>query len=394
MPMRFRIDFAAALAFLLAAAPASAQEVPDNRVVGAPELRDFRLPGTRVVPAPANTAEPATPPASPPPAAEDTGETPAPARQTPAPAAAAPAQQPQRSAPRPAPPADGAPSTETIEASPAPSQEALFEGAAVDDYRAEDFARAPAPAAVDRPAADPQDLASGGGVMWPALAAGLALLAALFFVQRRRRAALAGGEAVARSVAPEVAEVPAPLPRPSQAQLRKEDEALRPALELEFTPERMVATDAQAAVHFGLMVRNTGNGPARNLRIEAQMFNASAQQKQEIEKFLARPAQSDGAEAALNLQPGQSAGFRSSVVMPKENVREIQVDGRALFIPTVAVRIVYQWGNGRSGRTHGTYLIGIQNQQSPEKMGPFRLDLGPRIYRSVGGRQIEMARAS
>jgi hypothetical protein len=187
---------------------------------------------------------------------------------------------------------------------------------------------------------------------------------------------------------------PAPLPvRTPVAVKEEEDEGLQPVIELQFKPDRMVATDKQAAVHFDLAVLNSGQAPARNVRIEARMFSASANQQQEIAAFLAAPCELDGG-APLTLQPRQGANTSGSVMLDKQSVREIRIDGRPLFIPTVAVRVVYQWGKGRSSQAHGTYLVGIENHKSPEKMGPFRLDMGPRIYRSVGTRQIELARAA
>lgn len=394
MQTYFRRTIAAALVALLASVPATAQEAQGNGTLGAPELRDFRLPGTRVVPA--RPVEPADPPdsepASPPPTAE---QTPAPTRTVPAPAPAdGPAARTSAPAPVVAAPPPPAPDT-APEAAP---DSALVFPSAADIYSPEDFETAPAPAPalpVEQPT-DTEDEITLGGMIWPALAAGLVLLAGLFFFRRRQRSALAAeGPALARAAVPEAAEPPAPSPvrKPVAAATREEDEAVRPVLEVEFKPDRMVATDAQAAVHFALTVRNSGKGPARNIRIEARMFNASAQQKQEIAAFLATPARSEGA-AGQTMQPGQAVAYRSSVVMPKESAREIRIDGRPLFIPTVAVKIVYQWGQDRSGRTHRIYLIGIENQKSPGKMGPFRLDQGPRIYRSVGGRQIELARAS
>jgi hypothetical protein len=185
---------------------------------------------------------------------------------------------------------------------------------------------------------------------------------------------------------------PAPVPVRKPLPLKEEeDEALRPVLEFEFKPDRMVATDKQAIVHFKLIVRNSGQGAARNVRLEARMFSASAQQSQEIAAFLAAPCEIEA--APLTVAPGQGLATDGTVMMDRQNVREIRIDGRPLFIPTVVVRIVYQWGKGRSNQVHGTYVVGTENQKSPEKMGPFRLDMGPRIYRSVGGRQIEPARA-
>jgi hypothetical protein len=232
-------------------------------------------------------------------------------------------------------------------------------------------------------------------MIWPALAAGLALLAGLFFLHRRRRTAFAGGAAaVERASLPEGAEPAAPAPAPVRRPILVEDndeEESRPTLELEFKPDRMVATDKQAIVHFKLTLRNVGQVPARNVRIEARMFSASAQQNQEIAAFLAMPCEIEAAPLTLPGRKGMDT--EGAVAMDRQTVREIRIEGRPLFIPTVVVRVVYHWGKGRSSQVHGSYVVGIENQKSPEKMGPFRLDMGPRIYRSVGGRQVEFARA-
>lgn len=154
----------------------------------------------------------------------------------------------------------------------------------------------------------------------------------------------------------------------------------------------MVASDSQLAVHFKLVVLNNGKGPARNILIEAKMFSASAQQPNEIAAFLATPVQTRA--QPLTLAPGRGVDTGGAVMMDRQEAREIQVEGRSLFIPTVVIRLVYQSAKGRSGQAHASYLIGIENPKSPEKMGPFRLDLGPRIYRSIGGRQIGNARSA
>jgi len=393
---------AAAFAALLLAAPAAAQETQGNGTVGAPELRGFRLPGTRVVP-PAPTTQPPAPTPEPPAATEPRREAPAaaPAART----SAAP--QPQREAPRaavppaatPAParapveaPAAAAPAAETSAAeAPAVSLDAF---PTAETFPTQDYSGAPATPAIIPPAED-NDEPAFGNLMWPAVAAGLALLAGLFFLQRRRRAALAGDAAVLeRASLVETPEPPAPAPIPVRKPIlvkEDEDEGLKPVLELGFKPDRMVATDSQATVHFTLTVDNKGKGPARNVRVEARMFSASAQQSQEIAAFLAAPCEIEA--APLTLAPGQGGITERAVTMERQNVREVRIDGRPLFIPTVVVRAVYQWGRARSSQVHGTYVVGIENQKSPDKMGPFRLDMGPRIYRSVGGRKIEPARA-
>jgi hypothetical protein len=167
---------------------------------------------------------------------------------------------------------------------------------------------------------------------------------------------------------------------------------LRPWIELEFKPARAAATPTEANVQFELIVRNTGTAPARNVRIEVRMFNPGHGQEQEIEAFYGEPIR-ERTPPALDALPAMGeVQLTSAVAMPNENVRELTVQGRRLFIPTVAFNVVYDWGNGKSGQTSASYLVGREAETPAEKMGAFRLDLGPRLYRSVGQRPMRLAR--
>ena len=75
-------------------------------------------------------------------------------------------------------------------------------------------------------------------------------------------------------------------------------------------------------------------------------------------------------------------------------MRAIRLDEKLLFIPVVAVNILYDWGNGRTGQTSKSYLVGRELQQKAEKMGAFRVDQGPRVWRSVGQRPHKLAKRS
>jgi hypothetical protein len=67
-------------------------------------------------------------------------------------------------------------------------------------------------------------------------------------------------------------------------------------------------------------------------------------------------------------------------------VRAIEVQGRAIFVPMIAINVAYDWEGG-TGRSSKSWLIGREAETPSAKMGPFRLDLGPRIYRQVGRRE-------
>jgi hypothetical protein len=79
--------------------------------------------------------------------------------------------------------------------------------------------------------------------------------------------------------------------------------------------------------------------------------------------------------------------------MPRAEMREIKVQGRSLFIPTVAFNLLYAWGRDKTGQTCSSHIVGREPEQPSQKMAPFRLDLGPRIYRQVGQRPSALARA-
>jgi hypothetical protein len=65
-------------------------------------------------------------------------------------------------------------------------------------------------------------------------------------------------------------------------------------------------------------------------------------------------------------------------------MRQFEVGGRKLFVPLVGVNAIYR-GPAGPAQTSASYLVG--RDSNGEKMAPFRLDLGPRIFRGLGARQ-------
>ena len=256
-----------------------------------------------------------------------------------------------------------------------------------------------APAAVQPVAAEP-----ASGFPWLYLGLGAVALLLGFLAYRKLRSR--GEEVYEEPEAVEESPAPAPVmrkpaPQPTRAPSPAPAPALaggivgiqvRPWLELEFKPDRAAASATEASLQYELTIRNTGNMAARDIRIEARMFNGGAHQEQEIGAFYAEPVRERTQPALADIAPRSEVKLRSSLVMPKENLREINVEGRRLFIPTVAFNVAYDWGENRSGQTSTSYVVGREAQAPSERMAPFRLDLGPRLYRSVGQRQTKLAR--
>jgi len=350
--------FFAVLTLAAAGAPVRAQE---GNLVGPPQLRDFQLPGERRTSARPQQVQPQ--PAQTPPAAQPAPST-------------APQRQPERTqAQRPQPATPRA--DRTREAPVAlPSQP-------------EDILQLPqAPQATIPPAADsaaqpsagaaPEPTGSGTPFWYYALGSGLLALAAALFLRRRRRPAEPAADLLAAAAADPPAPRPAPVPRPW--------------LELEVKAERAASTDSEAKVEFELILKNTGKSPARNIRVNARMFNAGREQDKEIGAFFRTKGEGRKTHTIGDLPADQEGMIPGSVTMPREEVRALQVNNQLLFIPVLAVNVVYDWGSGRTGQTSKSYVIGRELGEASDKMGAFRLDLGPRIYRTVGQRQHSLAK--
>jgi len=240
---------------------------------------------------------------------------------------------------------------------------------------------APLPAPAEVPAAAP-----GGGIPWLyALPAAALVLLAFVLIRRRRRRAQ--DEEAYEAPAIEAPAAPAPAPRPAPQP--------RPWLELELRAERVSATDAETVVNFDLEIVNNGEAPAHNLRIDVKMFNAGAEQDREIGAFF-RTAGRDSTKCSLpGIAPGTTGAIKGSVRLRRDEMKAVKLEDRYLFIPMIAVNALYDYGDGQTGQTGQTsksYVVGRELETPNEKMGAFRVDLGPRIWRTVGQRQHKLAR--
>lgn len=388
---------AAALGLLLAAAWPGALAAQDtNTVVGNPQLRGFQLPGQRTTPPATVQAPPATAPAAPPTTAPSIVRAPAPAAAVPAPPPAAaprdaaPTRAERRSpASRREPPA--APPIATTSA-PAPVVQAPAPAA---QTAPPVTAPAPAPAPVPAqpaPATAAAPESSGLTWLWILLPLLLIGLGAFAFLRRNRaiterndahRSALAGSLVAGdRPRPPEPAPAePVPEPAVTTAPETAPAEAPRPWLEIDIEPDRAAATQSEASLHYDLVVTNVGGETARNIRIDTRMFNAA--DEQDIAAFLGGPIHRHSGSPHITLPPGESMRLTSAIGMKTEEVRAIELQGRRIFVPSVAINLAYDWNEDGEGRTSKSWLVGRKPDNPQARMGAFRLDLGPRIYRSV-----------
>lgn len=405
MTARLRIIVAASAWLLVAAPPAlaqeSAQQQPSapvrNDLVGPPQLSNFSLNGTVTRAAPAPTqAQPSrpTPAQRQKPVAATQPEQRSAANREPAPAAAPVRKQ-------------AVPNVEAKPISPQPGAE-IPPAAVTEPVSANPTADSPTDIA-PAPADAHSDVPAHGLPILPWIVAALVAAAAavwFFFFRNRPRESYAGISSFDLDPAPQpVPQAPAQprafaSPKPAQPKPAQPAPApspipeqptgvvstrLRPWLEIEFRPDRAVVDDNRAAVAFEISVVNSGNVPARDVLLEASLFNAGPTQDQQIQLFFDNPV-AKGDRIPL-IPPMQRIKVNTAVFMARDNVRPIEIEGRPLFVPMIAFNALYGWGSNQ-GQTSASYLVG--KATGGDKLAPFRLDLGPRIFRGLDARVHEL----
>lgn len=192
-------------------------------------------------------------------------------------------------------------------------------------------------------------------------------------------------------VPPRVQPTPRPDPVPPSAPKAADDglvksTALKPELNFQFVPDRAVVTEREVMVQFDVVLTNSGAAPARDVLVEAKLVPAHAGQDQEIAAFFQQP-QATGDRMA-GIPPFGKVSLKSAVRLPIDQLHSFEVDGRKLFVPLVAFNILFR-GGGSEGQASASFLVG-RGDDGDEKLAPFRLDLGPRIFRGLSARPHSM----
>ena len=161
--------------------------------------------------------------------------------------------------------------------------------------------------------------------------------------------------------------------------------SLRPWIDVELTPDRALVDDQGAAIAFDVTLINSGSAPARDVTIEACLLNAGAAQDVELGEFYQRPRSSP--DSIPVIAPMARVPLRTAVRIPRDKIREYEVDGRKLFMPMVAVSTRYRWSSGE-GQTGASFLVG-KGREEAEKLAPLRIDQGARSWAGLGARRYE-----
>ena len=190
---------------------------------------------------------------------------------------------------------------------------------------------------------------------------------------------------------PATAPIPAVVTRPAPAQAPKPAPAddglvvstrLKPELNVQLLPDRVVVNEREVMLQFDVVLSNSGSAPARDVLVEAKLVTAHAGQDRDIAAFFEAPVGTG--DRMPGLSPYGKISLKSVVRLPLDQVHAFEAGGRRLFVPLVAFNILFRAGS-TEGQASASFLVG-RGSEEDDKLAPFRLDLGPRIFRGLVAR--------
>lgn len=138
-----------------------------------------------------------------------------------------------------------------------------------------------------------------------------------------------------------------------------------------------------ASIGYRLVIQNDGDTPLHDVAVANFIANADAQQQQALAQFFDTPLATP-AHRISEIAPGACVTVSGEVRLDREDLRPIEVQGRALLIPVVAFSVAHT-----QGKATAAFIIGQESTPPRAKMGAFRLDQGPRQFRDIGSRPAQ-----
>lgn len=156
--------------------------------------------------------------------------------------------------------------------------------------------------------------------------------------------------------------------------------AARATLDIELRVKRAGTNLLSAAVDYDIMIRNLGEAFAQGVQVDVRLLSAGTEQDGWIRTLFASPIERS-ITPPFDLPPQGAIELSGMAMMPKEMVSVMTVQDRVLFVPVLAINLLYGWDGGE-GQTATSYVVGIDRGEGA-KLAPFRIDTTPRMQQGV-----------
>ncbi len=238
---------------------------------------------------------------------------------------------------------------------------------------------------------------SSGAIPWAWLIAALLVAGGLGYVFYRRaprwQPEVGMPFQAAQPLPPKPANDAAPSASPA---VRRASTAPMPVeahgLALTFVPDYAAASFARIAVRYALTLTNLTDRDLENVSVRALFASADANQQATVERFFGG-AGGRVAHVVERIAAGETVELAGELAMPLAETRPLRYGTRLLLVPIAAFDAGFVQG-AKTSKLSAAFMVGIEPNQASDKMGPLRLDLGPKTFSHVGQRPLAFAKVA
>jgi hypothetical protein len=192
----------------------------------------------------------------------------------------------------------------------------------------------------------------------------------------------AGGASASLGAAPGV---------PQRHQLGGETAApVVPRLLLDYTTLGIDVTLVNAVARYHLGITNMSDMPVSNIALHGAIVQARKGMPPTID-----PMRGDSVlphlQKIADIEPGSTQRCEGQIRLPLGQIEPIAMQGRMLFVPLVHIWIGYDGPDGTRYAVTQSFVLGEESNPPGPRVGPLRLDLGPRRFTSIGQRPLQPA---
>lgn len=196
--------------------------------------------------------------------------------------------------------------------------------------------------------------------------------------------------APAPAPAPRAAPPAPPKPEPQPAEPPAPVAGNAPRLLLDFNTLGVDVTLVNAVARFHLAVTNMSDIPLSDIALHGAIVQARRGMPPTVD-----PLQGDRllpeVQKLASIAPGGTGRYEGQIRLPLVEIEPIEMNGRMLFVPVVHIWIGYTGPDETRYAVTQSFVLGEESNPPGPRVGPLRLDLGPRRFTGVGQRPLQPA---
>ena len=157
---------------------------------------------------------------------------------------------------------------------------------------------------------------------------------------------------------------------------------------IRFVPEKATVTFATLTIKGQLQVSNEGTAGVHDMQLRAGLISASHQQQEAASQFFST-ARNIIPNSMGNAKAGETIGMELELLVSLSEMQSFPLGDQRLLVPIILATIEYRTDDQTTPQhAEIACMIGRESTPPKAKMGPLRLDLGPRSFAPLGARPL------